>query len=304
MNIGIWVYAILVTISLLFFVFVYVMHRREVTRLSKKVEKLLKSDTHVELNTEFPTKDMEELVTALNGLLVTYREQMNMLQKKDETIKETITNLAHDLRTPMTAMQGYTKMLMESVELSKEDRISVNVIHERLLALNCLLNQLFEFARIEAEELEICIDTVDLNAIFRTVAVSFYGAFEARGLEPHIEIADMPFLFWGDEKAITRIFENVISNALAHGISDYRFSSYMETQQYTFVFQNVTNDIKETDMDKIFERFYTTDQSRSKKTTGLGLTIAKKLTTRMGGSIRASLKDCIFEIYFTIKESK
>lgn len=263
MNVGIWVYAILVTISLLFFVFVYVMHRREVTRLSKKVEKLLKSDTHVELNTEFPTKDMEELVTALNGLLMTYREQMNTLQKKDETIKETITNLAHDLRTPMTAMQGYTKMLMESAELSKEDRISVNVIHERLLALNCLLNQLFEFARIEAEELEI---------------------------------ADMPFLFWGDEKAITRIFENVISNALAHGISDYRFSSYMETQQYTFVFQNVTKDIKETDMDKIFERFYTTDQSRSKKTTGLGLTIAKKLTTRMGGSIRASLKDCIFEI--------
>ena len=112
------------------------MHRREVTRLSKKVEKLLKSDTHVELNTEFPTKDMEELVTALNGLLMTYREQMNTLQKKDETIKETITNLAHDLRTPMTAMQGYTKMLMESAELSKEDRISVNVIQERLLALN------------------------------------------------------------------------------------------------------------------------------------------------------------------------
>lgn len=296
MNIGIWVYAILVTISLLFFVFVYVMHRREVMRLSKKVEKLLKNDTHVELNTEFPTKDMEELVTALNGLLVTYREQMNMLQKKDETIKETITNLAHDLRTPMTAMQGYTKMLMESAELSEEDRMSVNIIHERLLALNCLLNQLFEFARIEAEELEICIDTVDLNAIFRSVAVSFYAAFEARGLEPHIEIADVPFLFWGDEKAITRIFENVISNALAHGISDYRFSSYMETQQYTFVFQNVTKDIKETDIDKIFERFYTTDQSRSKKTTGLGLTIAKKLTTRMGGSIRASLKDCIFEI--------
>ena len=296
MNVGIWVYAIFVTVSLLFFISAYILHRREVIRLSKKVEKLLKSDTHVELNTEFPSRDMEELVTSLNRLLETYQEQMYMLQKKDETIKETITNLAHDLRTPMTAMQGYTKMLMESTELSGEDMTSVKVIHERLLALNRLLDQLFEFARLEAEELELYEDTVDLNAIFCSVAVSFYGAFEARGLEPQIQIADMPFLFWGDEKAITRIFENVISNALAHGIKDYVFSSYIEENQYTFVFQNVTNDIKETDMDKIFERFYTTDQSRSKKTTGLGLTIAKKLTIRMGGSICASLKDGVFEI--------
>lgn len=296
MNVGIWVYAMFVTVSLLFFLFVYVLHRREVTRLSKKVEKLLKSDTHVELNTEFPSKDMEGLVISLNQLLETYQEQMNTLQKKDEAIKETITNLAHDLRTPMTAMQGYTKMLMDSAELSGEDRACVSVINERLLALNHLLNQLFEFARLEAEELDFYEEMVDLNAIFRSVAVSFYGAFEARGLEPKIEIADIRFLFWGDEKAVIRVFENVISNALAHGTKDYTFASYVEADTYTFVFQNVTNDIKEMDMDRIFERFYTTDQSRSKKTTGLGLTIAQKLTIHMGGSIRASLKDSIFEI--------
>ena len=154
MNVGIWVYAMFVTVSLLFFLFVYVLHRREVTRLSKKVEKLLKSDTHVELNTEFPSKDMEGLVISLNQLLETYQEQMNTLQKKDEAIKETITNLAHDLRTPMTAMQGYTKMLMDYAELSGEDRACVSVINERILALNHLLNQLFEFARLEAEELD------------------------------------------------------------------------------------------------------------------------------------------------------
>lgn len=93
--------------------------------------------------------------------------------KKDEAIKETITNLAHDLRTPVTAIQGYTQMLLQSPELSEEDLDAAAVINERLNVLNQLLNQLFEFARIEADEMEFSYTTFDLNAVLRSVAVSF-----------------------------------------------------------------------------------------------------------------------------------
>ena len=149
-------------------------------------------------------------------------------KKKDEArSKETITNLAHDLRTPVTAIQGYTQMLLQSPELSEEDLDAAVIINERLNVLNQLLNQLFEFARIEADEMEFSYTTFDLNAVLRSVAVSFFKSFEERKIIPALSIAEISFPFYGDEKAVTRIFENIISNALSHGKSDYHFHLMM-----------------------------------------------------------------------------
>lgn len=296
MDLGLLIYAIFTTVSLLVIFFAYLLHRREVKRLGRKIQGLLVRQTHAELTADFPTKDIEELVNSLNDLFKVYREQLYEIEKKDSAVKETITNLAHDLRTPITAILGYTQILLQSNTLSEEDTETVTIIKERLAILNQLLNQLFEFARIEAGEMAFSCSTLDLNAILRSAAVSFFGAFEERKIVPKLNIAEGAFLFIGDEKAITRIFENIIANALAHGDGEYEFSSYKEAECYKFVFQNSTTDIRESDMDKIFERFYTTDQSRSKKTTGLGLTIAKKLTLQMGGTIHATLQKNIFQI--------
>ena len=253
---------------------------------------------------DFPSSDITDLVNALNELLRVYHKQVYSLQKKDEAIKETITNLAHDLRTPVTAIQGYTQMLLQSPELSEEDLDAAAVINERLNVLNQLLNQLFEFARIEADEMEFSYTTFDLNAVLRFVAVSFFKSFEERKIIPALSIAEISFPFYGDEKAVTRIFENIISNALSHGKSDYHFSSYDDNENYHFSFQNFTDSINESDIDKIFNRFYTTDLSRSRKTTGLGLTIAKNLTVKMGGSISASLNNNVFEIVVCFPKQK
>lgn len=304
MSVVLQIYAIIVTLSLIIVLSFYLFHRREVTRLSQKLQTLLHSFTHAELTLDFPFSDITDLVNALNELLRVYHKQVYSLQKKDEAIKETITNLAHDLRTPVTAIQGYTQMLLQSPELSEEDLDAAAVINERLNVLNQLLNQLFEFARIEADEMEFSYTTFDLNAVLRSVAVSFFKSFEERKIIPALSIAEISFPFYGDEKAVTRIFENIISNALSHGKSDYHFSSYDDNENYHFSFQNFTDSINESDIDKIFNRFYTTDLSRSRKTTGLGLTIAKNLTVKMGGSISASLNNNVFEIVVCFPKQK
>lgn len=304
MSVVLQIYAIIVTLSLIIVLSFYLLHRREVTRLSQKLQTLLHSFTHAELTLDFSSSDITDLVNALNELLRVYHKQVYSLQKKDEAIKETITNLAHDLRTPVTAIQGYTQMLLQSPELSEEDLDAAVVINERLNVLNQLLNQLFEFARIEADEMEFSYTTFDLNAVLRSVAVSFFKSFEERKIIPALSIAEISFPFYGDEKAVTRIFENIISNALSHGKSDYHFSSYDDNENYHFSFQNFTDSINESDIDKIFNRFYTTDLSRSRKTTGLGLTIAKNLTVKMGGSISASLNNNVFEIVVCFPKQK
>ena len=156
----------------------------------------------------------------------------------------------------------------------------------------------------KADEMDFSYTTFDLNAVLRSVAVSFFKSFEERKIIPVLSIAEISFPFYGDEKAVTRIFENIISNALSHGKSDYHFSSYDDNENYHFSFQNFTDSINESDIDKIFNRFYTTDLSRSRKTTGLGLTIAKNLTVKMGGSISASLNNNVFEIVVCFPKQK
>lgn len=250
MSVLLQIYAIIVTLSLIIVLSFYLLHCREVTRLSQKLQTLLHSFTHAELTLDFPSSDITDLVNALNELFRVYHKQVYSLQKKDEAIKETITNLAHDLRTPVTAIQGYTQMLLQSPELSEEDLDAAAVINERLNVLNQLLNQLFEFARIEADEMDFSYTTFDLNAVLRSVAVSFFKSFEERKIIPALSIAEISFPFYGDEKAVTRIFENIISNALSHGKSDYHFSSYDDNENYHFSFQNFTDSINESDIDK------------------------------------------------------
>lgn len=120
---------------------------------------------------------------------------------------------------------------------------------------------------------------------------------------PSIDIPDTPVMIWADKDALSRIFSNIIYNALIHGDGEYKISSVTVENHCEIIISNRSETICKEDIPHLFDRFYTTDQSRTKKTTGLGLAIARKLTLQMGGEIGVRLKNKIFEIYlsFTIQ---
>ena len=174
MNLGLQIYVIFITLSLVVMTIAYLLHRKEVKKLSSKIRGLLARSSHTAITTDFPSDDITEMVNELNNLLETYQEQINGLQKKDNAVKETITNLAHDLRTPITAIRGYTQILLQSTDLSVENLEAVKIINERIELLNQLLNQLFLYARLEAGELNFNKEKIDINNVLRSVLVSFY----------------------------------------------------------------------------------------------------------------------------------
>ena len=296
MNNSIYLYAIIITILFLVYFVLYLLHKCQIRKLNKKIRFIKKCTTNISLTADFQSKDIYELVDSINELLYEYRRNMHDTEKKNTAVKETITNLAHDLRTPLTAISGYSQMLLTSQNLDSQDRECVVIMQERVNALNMLLNQLFEFARLESGEIAFIKTDIDLNAIFRNVIVSFYQQFEDKNVIPVINISEDVFSFYGDENAITRIFNNVIYNAVIHGKDNYSFGSAVAGDYYEFYFNNNTDSISLQDVSQIFERFYTTDKSRSKKTTGLGLSIAKKIVTEMGGTINASIEGSMFSI--------
>ncbi|MBP5281275.1 MAG: HAMP domain-containing histidine kinase, partial [Lachnospiraceae bacterium] len=260
-----------------------ILMRRQVIRLRQFVETLQDGETSISVPVDFQTPEVGKLVDEINLLVDRYRKSISELKHKDETIKETITNLAHDVRTPLTSIEGYAKILKDSGNLSEKDLEAVDTILERSDTLRRLLNQLFDFARLESDSFEYHDAQIDLNAILRKTAVSFYSNFEAKGEEPEIQIAEAEFKYYGDPDAVTRVFSNIIFNALVHGRTKYSIASRQEPEDYVFCFQNDAGDIAPEDLERLFDRFFTTDKSRTKKTTGLGLAIAKKIVTHMGG---------------------
>lgn len=181
-------------------------------------------------------------------------------------------------------------------DLTGEQKEYATIAGERISAVKLLLDQLFEFARIEADELKLNCRNTDIHSVLRDVVASYYGDFEQKKCVPYIVIPNPPAIIWGDPDALTRIFSNVVYNALVHGEGNYQITAAIEEAQTVITIKNASSSIQQEDIPHLFDRFYTTDQSRTKKTTGLGLAIAQRLVTRMGGQIVASLQNGIFAI--------
>ena len=276
--------------------------KRQINHIKVQIDFLFSRDTQSEIGLERIDKSTEHLAESINRLLEKYRETGQQIKKNNDVFRDTITSLSHDLRTPLATANGYVQLLMEQ-ELSPEQKEYVEIAQERISAVKVLLDQLFEFARIEANELKLTQQRTDINSCLRDVLAMYYNDFEQKNSTPDVHIPDTPFIVWADKEAICRVFSNIIYNALIHGDSEYKITSARSEKTYQVIVSNRSETICEEDIPYLFDRFYTTDQSRSKKTTGLGLAIVKKLTAKMGGRISAKLNEKNFEIQIVFPAS-
>lgn len=281
-----------------------IVQKHQIAKIKEQIDFCCNRDTQTEITLERLDKDTEQLAMSINHLLEKYRYTSQRIERSDSLFRDTITSLSHDLRTPLATANGYIQLLLEQ-GLSSEQREFVEIANERVSAVKLLLDQLFEFARIEANELKLHKQNTDVNSVLRDVLATYYNEFEKKKIIPFIDIADAPVIIWADKDALSRVFSNIIYNAVIHGDGEYKICSTIVGNACEITISNHSTMICQEDVPHLFDRFYTTDQSRTKKTTGLGLSIAQKLTAQMGGKIAAGLQNQIFEIHivFTIQSS-
>lgn len=289
------VLCILLAMLSLFLSLKLIYQRKLVQKVKKQIDFLIDRDTQTEIMVEKTDGTIQDLAASINHLLKKYRSMGQEIERSDTLFRDTITSLSHDLRTPLATANGYIQLLQEQ-DLTGEQKEYVTIAGERISAVKLLLDQLFEFARIEADELKLNCRNTDIHSVLRGVVASYYGDFEQKKCVPYIVIPNPPAIIWGDPNALTRIFSNVVYNALVHGEGNYQITAAIEEAQTVITIKNASSSIQQEDIPHLFDRFYTTDQSRTKKTTGLGLAIAQRLVTRMGGQIVASLQNGIFAI--------
>ena len=272
--------------------------KRDLRKMGKKLSDITQTDTNAELTTQTFDKDVVTLVQSINATLERNRQDYFELKRTEAILKRTITNISHDLRTPLTAAHGYLQML-ESTELSEETRMQyIKIIDGRLKNLGVLMSDLFEFSRIIEGSLELEMSQVNLGNALRDALSDAYIELDRKGFTVETDISDTPVMCRCDADALRRVLQNLLKNVYVHGkefLSVRLIGNRIEIS-------NRADNFDEIDIASIFERLYTADSSRSNKNTGLGLAIAKELTERMGGKLEANVEDYMFTMRLEFKK--
>lgn len=263
---------------------------KQTKHISEELSIIAEEDTNYRLSSYCAIGKTEEIIQKANDIIAKYREEEIKLRKENTAYRESITSISHDIRTPLTSAKGYIQM-MQGSEVSQEKKTEyAAIVEQRLDDVKDMLNQLFEYARIEAGEMVWESEKLNAGNLFAETLSMFYSDFVERDCEPEVKMTELPCYIQGDRHAFVRIVENLIKNALVHGKGGYRMSLQSEGGRAVLRVSNRTDSIEEKEIERIFDRFYTTDQSRSRKTTGLGLAIVKKFAEQMGGTAEASLE--------------
>ena len=255
----------------------------------------LSSDTNQLITVSSSDKHVRHLASEIARQLAELRRQRRQYISGDRELKEAVTNISHDLRTPLTAICGYLDLL-ESEEMTDSTRRYVEQISNRTEALKALTEELFRYSVISSVS-DLNYEKVDVGRVLEDTLISFYGAFEQKNITPNISLPDGVIIRSLDKSALSRIFGNIISNAVKYSDGDF---SVIMTESGEITFSNTASELSSVDVGKLFDRFYTVDSAR--KSTGLGLSIAKLLTERMDGRISAEYKSTTLTVRLCFKE--
>lgn len=265
-------------------------------RAARRMREQMADETTARLALPCPCAGAEELLVCLNQLLELRQEERALYRRKEQELRRQIANVSHDLRTPLTSILGYLQLL-EGDGLSPEKKAEyLTVIEGRARTLQTFIASFYDLSRIEGGELPLEREQVDLGRALSDQLAASYGQIEEAGLEMEVDIEEGLPPVWADSGAVTRIFSNLLTNALRHGTGALSVRLYREGNQIVSAFSNRAEGLTEEDAAHVFERFYTADKMRTGQSTGLGLAIVKALAERMGHSAAARWEDGVFTL--------
>ena len=257
---------------------------RELRHMAQFLENR-ESDSNARVTLSSKNKDVSRLAKAINNELDTSQTQQIEAQRSQLELQENLAYLSHDIRTPLTGAQGYAQLLEEEDDPANR-QLYLASVERRLVDLRHLLDQLFVFTQVRSQDFDVELSKLDANEVLSDVLVAFYPQFGERGLEPSVELADESCLVLADEDALRRIFQNLISNAL-----HYAEGSFVVKQKgSSFIFSNSIENPDLLDNDRLFEKFYRGEESRTSQGSGLGLAIVEQLASKMGATVVATIE--------------
>ncbi len=283
MNIGLLLIIILLSfICILLIVKLYLL-KKAIKEIEKSFPSILNEDTNNLITISSSDKDIKSLTINLNNNLMNLRKQKLQYQNGNQELKKIITNISHDLRTPLTALKGYIDLINQE-ELSSNQKKYLKIIQKKSDELTELTGQLFEFSKTmdNIEMVNIKKEECCINEILEETLVNFYSIFKGKNITPTISICNKKIYRKVNKTSIIRIFENILSNVAKYSNGDFKI---IMNEDGVITFSNKSTSLDATTVQKIFDRYFSVENA--KESTGIGLSIAKKLVELNGGNIKA-----------------
>lgn len=278
-------------ISFIFFINRKVKYIKYITREVKKIEAEGFGKTiDVKGNDE-----LSELSQSINRMSSKLKEQIEKERLIERNKNELITNVSHDLRTPLTSINGYVDLLKEN-EFKDKKKFDeyIAVVDRRSKGLTTLVNELFEYTTLNSSDIKLNFDYVDIVTLVSHIANEYSVIFERSGLKLERNIINKEIFMELDVDKMVRVFQNLLSNANKYSLENSTVTLSLKEEESSIIISisNSTVEITEEDVPNIFSRFYKADKSRSEQdSSGLGLSIAKRIVELHGGSISANLSN-------------
>lgn len=281
MEIWLWVtIGILSATILLLLLKVHTLHKA-----AKEIERdfadRLITDTNTLIDISSSDRYMCHLANDINVQLRKLRAERHRFQQGDLELKNAVTNISHDLRTPLTAICGYLDLLQQEEKTEKTERY-LGIIKNRVDLLTRLTEELFRYSVIISTGSNAPKESVVINSVLEESIASFYTALSERNITPNIKIPEEKVIRTLDRSALVRVFSNLLNNAIKYSDGDLDIT-LLKTGE--IIFTNTASGLDEVQVGRLFDRFYTVEAARN--STGLGLAIARTLTQQMNGSISA-----------------
>ena len=275
--INIWFYIIFLIILIIFAILKLYFIKKSIKEIRIDLKEILKSDTNNLIRISTNDRDIKELAKDLNVELKNLREQRLQYENGNQELKKTITNISHDIRTPLTAISGY-------IDLMKEDKKEeyLKIVERKTNDLISLTESLFDYAKIVDIGEEIAKENCCINEILEEALVNYYTILKEKNIIPEIKISSKKIYRTINKNTLIRVFENILSNVSKY--SNGNFKVILEDSG-KIIFSNKATSLDATTVEKIFNRYFTVENA--KKSNGLGLSIAKQLIELNGGNITA-----------------
>lgn len=265
----------------------YLLKAAEIRSIRKQLHELKSTDTNSLIHSENGSAD--KLINEINQLIKDTRTLKIDYQKKNHALEQMMTNISHDLRTPLTSAMGYINILQNSDISEEEKQREITIIENRLIRLEELINSFFELSQTISRGKAPEKTELNLVSVLEEAIVHYYEDYCDRNRAVILNCNNHKLMINSNRNMLLRIFDNLISNSLKHGKGNLEIT-VKNDEAFTIVFENMLNE-QSPDIEHIFDEFYTMDISRTKGNTGLGLAIAKQFTEMLGGKITATLNE-------------
>lgn len=296
MEIWLWVsIGILIAIIIALLLKVHILQKSVKEIEIAFVDRLI-TDTNTLIDISSSDKNVRHLAETINGQLRKLRTERRRFQQGDLELKNAVTNISHDLRTPLTAICGYLELL-EQEEKSETVNRYIGIIKERVDILKQLSEELFRYSVIISTKGNTIKEQVVINTVLEESVAAFYTVLTERNIVPEIQISKIKVIRILDRSALSRVFSNLISNVIKYSDGDLKI---VLSENGEITFSNMASGLDEIQVGRLFDRFYTVEAAR--KSTGLGLAISKTLIEQMNGTISATYENGRLSIHIFFSE--